>query len=97
MFALNRIEASIKLEGSDKFERLGELHKASITDLITMDGHTFTNTYQPGNPASMEAATNRLAKIAPNPSPANFRIAAAEARRARRNAKRAREAAKVGA
>ena len=80
MFALNRISASFQPAGSDSFIPLGEVFDVKITDTITIGGDTFTNTYEPGNPASMEAATNR----------------SAEARRARRNAKRAREAAKVG-
>jgi hypothetical protein len=96
-FRLSRISASFQPAGSDKFIDLGEVRDVKITNTITMGGNTFTNTYEPGNPASMEAATNRLARIALNPSPSNIKIIAAEARRARRNAKRVADAEALAA
>ena len=84
MYAFNRISASFQPAGSDKFIDLGDVRDVKITDTMTVGGNTFTNTYEPVNPASMEAATTRFARVALDPSPANLKIAAAEARRARR-------------
>ncbi len=57
-----RIEGFFKPAGSDKIEPLGRLDKIQVTDTITVNGETFTNTYDPADPDSMRDATNRLAR-----------------------------------